>query len=145
MTTEKGGQPAYNWTAELEDEICDTISKSHKGLSHHCKANSHWPNHDTIYQHIIRSAEFADKYAHAKERQQDCLVDYMMDICDDTSRDMYVDSLGNIKPNMTAVARDKLRADNIKWTAARLARKYRDKQVIEQHNVNHEASIKDLE
>ena len=144
MSHGKPGAPRFPWTDELEDEICEVTATSHKGLEEHCKDHSHWPNHDEIYKHLYKSTRFSEEYDKAKVRQQDALVDYMMRISKDYSRDTYQDGQGNERPNMVSVARDKLQADNIKWAASRLSRKYREKQIIEQNVTTHEASLKDL-
>lgn len=145
MTTEKGGKPTWDYDPALGDEICHAISTSTDGLKKLCQQNPHWPSDKHIYSWLIKHTEFSSKYAQAKAAQQELLVNQMLEISADRSKDMYLDKDGNLRPNMAAIARDKLIADNIKWTASRLTARYRDKQVIEQHNVTHETSIKDLE
>lgn len=143
----KRGAPEWPYDENLANEICDAIATSREGLDHLCKKNRErgWPSDDVIYKWVIRYPNFANKYAHARELQQEVRMAYVHTRSADESRDTYIDDKGVVRPNMAAIARDKLITDNLKWEAARLSRKYREKQTVEQHTYSHEAGLKELE
>lgn len=127
----KDGAKPFPYTEELADEICEAIATTHIGLDHLCKANPHWPNSKVIRAWTWKQPSFGPKYQLARERQQDMMVEYMMQKAEDASNDFYEDENGNFKPNAVAVSRAKLVVDSIKWQAGRLSRKYSDKSQVE--------------
>ena len=139
------GRPAFAYTEELGQEIADAIATSTKGITQLCKEHEHWPGHETVYQWIYKHKHFSDLYASAKAAQQDVLIDYVNQRSCDSTNDTYIGDDGKMHSNLAAIQRDRLIADNYKWTAARLSQRYRDKQQIDSNiNVNHESGIKDL-
>lgn len=118
--TKKKGRPAFPYSDNLADEICEAIASSSKGLDPLCKANPHWPSRETIYQWLANNIAFSDKYARAKSRQAEVLVDEIIAISDDSSRDTLTNELGVTVSNNAAITRDKLRIDSRKWLAAKL-------------------------
>lgn len=139
------GRPPWEYDEILGNEICEAIATSVDGLRKLCERNSHWPKVDVIYKWVIQIPKFADKYAHARELQQEVRVNYAFEHSQDNTNDMYLDEKGVMRPNMAAIARAKLVTDTIKWEAGRLSRKYREKQIQEQHTYTHEQSLADLD
>lgn len=77
--------------------------------------------------------EFSEQYARAHEAYADKLAEETLLIADDSSRDTYVDSEGNVKTDSEAIQRSKLRVDTRKWLASKKApKKYGDK-VTQEH------------
>lgn len=141
----KLGAPGWDYEEGLATEICEAIATSTKGLVRLCEDNPHWPKQNTIYKWVLTVPAFANKYAHARELQQEVRVNYAYERAHNNANDMYPDDKGVMRPNMASIARDKLLTDTIKWEAARLSRKYKEKQEVEQHNFTHEDGLKDLE
>jgi len=112
------------YTAELGREICETIATNGSGLATLCKANPHWPHRDTIYTWLRTQKDFADLYTQAKREQVTALVDDILEISDDSSRDVLIkqDKDGNDYEvfNAEFAARSRLRVDTRKWLAAKL-------------------------
>jgi len=140
----KMGRPGWEYEQGLATEICEAIATSCDGLNKLCERNKNWPSRDVIYKWVLTVPDFAHKYAQARELQQECRVNYAYERAHKDDQDMYPDDKGVMRPNMARIARDKLLTDTIKWEASRLSRKYRDKKDIEQHNINHEAGLKEL-
>jgi hypothetical protein len=141
----KMGRPGWEYYEPLGLEICEAIATSVKGLKHLCAAHEDWPDDAVIYRWVLQVPDFASKYAHARELQQEVRVNYAFDLTQSREGDMYSDDKGTMRPNMANIARDKLITDTVKWEAGRLARKYKDRKEVDQHNTNHETSLKDLE
>jgi hypothetical protein len=120
------GRPT-DYNDEIATEICDRIASSSNGLRKLCSENSHWPDHATIYKWIFRHPAFGDKYAQAKARQVEILVDEILEIADNTSRDkiIKIDKNGNKREvcDNEYVNRSRLRIDTRKWIACKLAPK----------------------
>src|SRR5579872_4358625 len=110
----KKGRPPFPYSDNLADEICEAIASSSKGLDPLCKENTHWPSRETIYQWLANNPAFSDKYTRAKTRQAEVLVDEIIEISDDSSRDTMTNELGAIVSNNAAITRDKLRIDSRK-------------------------------
>jgi hypothetical protein len=121
------GAPAFEYTPELASRICDEIASTHLSLKKICLANPDFPNDKLIYQWLFKYPEFNRQYDLAKELQQMVCVESQDEIFDWASKQQYYDKGGSERIDGGAVALAKLRADNIKWTAARLNRKFRDK------------------
>lgn len=125
----KKGRPRFPYSDNLADEICEAIASSSKGLDPLCKDNPHWPSRETIYQWLANNTTFSDKYARAKSRQAEVLVDEIINISDDSSRDTMTNELGVTVSNNAAITRDKLRVDSRKWLCSKLLpRLYGDKE-----------------
>ena len=139
----KIGRPGWDYTESLGKEICETLATSPHGLKTLCKMHKNWPGYNVIYKWVFQFSDFANMYAHAREMQQEVLVNEMMEISTNREHDFYTTEKGEV-PNMARIARDKLIADNTKWSAARLNRRYREKQQLEQNIYTHEEQLKDL-
>lgn len=139
------GAPCFPYTEELGNEICKAISTTSLGLKHLCAANPHWPEMNKIYEWVIEHPTFGDKYARARELQQDVLIEDVITRSYDNSNDTYIGEDGRVHSNMAAIQRDRLIADNAKWVAGRLSRRYKDKQQVDTNvTISHEDTLKDL-
>ena len=65
----------------------------------------------TIYRWMQGNEKFKDMVKEAREIQAGTLVDEMLDIADDDSKDLISDASGRQYPNAAAVARAKLKLD----------------------------------
>ena len=103
-----GVQSSY--TIEMAERICEELA-SGKHLHMICKEE--WaPGERTVYQWLDKNPDFAQLYAHARERQQEVFAAQVIAIAD-TEKD-------------SAKARNMM--DARKWYAARVApRKWGDK------------------
>ena len=129
--TKKKGRPPFPYSDNLADEICGAIASSSKGLDPLCKDNPHWPSRETIYQWLANNAAFADKYAIAKFRQAEVLVNEIIEISDDSSQDTMTNELGVTVSNNAAIARARLRVDTRKFLISKLIpRLYGDKEEL---------------
>lgn len=121
-THDKAGQPTL-YNKQIGDEICRTIARSKIGIRRLCELNKHWPCPETIMNWKFDSEEFFQQYTRAKQIQVETLVDDTYDIAMDRSMDILTDNLGKETGNGTAVARDRLIIDTIKWNAGKVAPK----------------------
>lgn len=138
------GRPGWDYEESIGQEICEAIATSKDGLNKLVEQNPHWPSVKIIYKWVLKFPDFGHKYAQARELQQEVRVNYAYERAHNEERDMYVDEKGVSRPNMAAIARDKLLTDTIKWEAARLSRKYKDKSESTQTVVTHESGLKEL-
>ncbi|WP_133128538.1 hypothetical protein [Legionella nagasakiensis] len=122
QTSKQKGRPSF-YTLELTREICDTVASSSKGIKKLCEENPHWPNKDTIFTWLKNYPEFSDQYAQAKRCQIETLIDEILEIADDTSRDRIKNEQGNVICNNELIARSRLRIDTRKWLASKLVPK----------------------
>ncbi|KTD62404.1 hypothetical protein [Legionella shakespearei] len=118
LSVKKGRPTKYNDT--LANEICDTIASSSKGTKKLCLEHSHWPCQDTLFTWLKAYPEFSEQYAQAKICQIELLVDEILEISDDESQDQYVNELGALVPNPSAINRARLKVDVRKWLACKL-------------------------
>ncbi len=123
-----GRQRNYIYTEELGNEICDAIENSSLGVRGICKINTHFPPARVIRSWFTTYPLFGEQYARAKAAQIENLADEIIEIADNTSRDVFEGSDGQIVINSGAINRDRLRIDSRKWTASKLLPKvYGDK------------------
>jgi hypothetical protein len=122
----KRGRPS-DYSAEIADTICNRLAGG-ESLRAIC-ADDGMPDRATVSRWLARYEEFRGLYWFARECQAECLVDEILEIARDSSRD-YVKKVG-VDGKVTWVAdrehivRCGLRIDTLKWTAARMApRKY---------------------
>lgn len=118
----KNGRPT-RYTLALAKEICDAIATSPKGVGKLCIENPNWPNKDTIFTWLKDHKDFSDQYARAKQVQVECVVDELLEIADDDTKDCIIDAEGEIVFNSQAVQRARLRIDTRKWLACKLVPK----------------------
>lgn len=123
------------YSLDLAIKICDAISESQMGLKRLCLENDWMPSSSTIKKWIREDTKendsdkegFSTLYARAKEEQADSLVEEMLDIADDTTKDTLAGEFGE-HGNAVAVARARLQVDTRKFIAAKLKpKKYGDK------------------
>ncbi len=109
------GRPT-DYSKELVEKIMTLISTDGSGLKKLCRENAWMPEHSTIYLWIARYPDFSDLYMQAKRLQAEVRAEEMVDISDDSNKDLLEDG----RANHAAVQRDKLRVDTRKWVAERL-------------------------
>lgn len=123
------GAPAFPWTAEIEDEILNRIAGG-EAVADICGLDrDQWlPGKRTFYARLSDDAEFAHRYARAREVQAHGEADEIRAIADAaTVEDVQV---------------ARLKIDARKWRAAKMAPKvYGDKSVIEGPGPNGEHTI----
>ena len=120
-----------DYTPELAKEICYAVSCSSHGIKQLCKLNKRWPSHDTIYRWLAMEKEFSDLYARAKRLQIEVIIDEILEIADDTSKDNVINEDGKSTINHEHINRSRLKIDTRKWLAAKLCpRLYGDKEEL---------------
>ena len=116
-----------DWTPELEDAICAAIAITPKGLEHICKDHPQFPKSSAIYEYRAANTGFAEKYTRAKAAQCMVLADQIIEIADESSRDVDMIDIGDgvevERVNREIVERSKIRIDARKWLAGKLAPK----------------------
>jgi predicted DNA-binding protein YlxM (UPF0122 family) len=118
--------------------VCELIATTDLGLS--AIAESVGLHRDTVYQWIYRDKAFADKYARARESQQERMAEQILAIADDSSNDTEIDEDGNRRQNAEWTNRSRLRVETRKWLMSKLApKKYGERQTVEHEG---EMSIK---
>ena len=95
------------------------------------------PAQSSVYEWLLRHADFAEKYTRARELQAETQFDELTDIVDQPPElNHVVDKNGElveVKFDSSYVAWMKLRVDTRKWTAARMApKKYGEQKQAEQ-------------
>lgn len=136
MSDEKKiGRPSI-FTQEIADIICDRISTSNASLRTICSEEG-MPGVTTVLRWVRENESFRQQYARAKEQQADFLAEEMMEIADDSSKDILKDSEGNEYENKEFVNRSRLRVDTRKWIASKLKpKKYGDSLKLDQTVTN---------
>jgi len=106
-------KPKIYYSEELALEICEELSN---GISLHkiCQRDD-MPPPSSIYRWLAEEAFFRDCYARARENAAHTLFDQMIDIADNSSRDLLEDG----SANNAAIARARLQIE----TRARVAGK----------------------
>ena len=103
------GRPS-SYTDEIADRVCEAIAAG--GALYLICERPDMPGESTVYQWLAAKPDFAEKYARARERQQDRRVDEIIEIADKDD-----------DPN-----RARVRIDARKWAASKLApKKYGDR------------------
>ena len=142
-----GGRPTL-YNAEIAKEICDLISVSDVGIKRLCAANPHIPAWRTIMKWRWDFPEFMQQYEKAKYYQEllgaEVLADLHLEVIESYS---FVDEKGATRIDSGIMAAYKMKSDNQKWSASRLAPDvYGDKKFIDiDSNQKHEHRLKDLE
>jgi hypothetical protein len=113
-----GGRPS-DYTPEIVDAICERLIEG-ESLVQICRYEN-MPGYSTIMGWLNKHAEFADKYARAREAQADYLADDIIRIADESED----------------AQKARLQVDARKWKASKLApKKYGDKlDLSATHNV----------
>lgn len=147
MKSKKSGRPT-RYSFAMAKEICRVISTSSIGLAQHCKHHPHWPCRDTIYAWIAEHEEFSDMYARAKKLQIEILVDEILEIADNTTRNTIVIGKDKSITNNEWINRARLRIDTRKWLAAKLVPRLYGEKIQNEHtglnNQTIEVNISDV-
>lgn len=127
------------YTPEMGKKICELTATHTMGYRALRKLYPELPDDTTISSWRFRHDDFARQYVKAKQLQAELMAEEIVDIADDSSRDIRYDKDGNEHCNTEFVARSRLRVDSRKWIAAKLAPKiYGDRQIIEQTTTENE-------
>lgn len=119
------------YSIELAKEICRAVAQSTYGLQRLVNDNPQWPQKTTIFDWLIEHKEFAEIYALAKKYQVEALMDELLELADDTSKDIRETEKG-FKFDHEHINRARLKVDTRKWIASKLVpRIYGDKLVTE--------------
>jgi hypothetical protein len=110
----KAGRPT-DYTVELGDSICVKLAEG-KSLSSIC-AEDGMPARSTVLLWVVKGERgdetyvgFSDSYMRARQSQAHALMDDVLDIADDSSRDVKI-VRGQEVMNTEFVARSRLRVD----------------------------------
>lgn len=126
------GRPT-DYSEELAGQICDRISSSDLGIRAIAKEFN--LNPDTIFAWIYRHPRFSERYARAKETQQEFLAEQILDIADDGSNDYMTIRKGDETYNVEdreVTTRSKLRVETRKWLMSKLApKKFGEKATVD--------------
>jgi len=121
----KVGRPS-KYTPALADKICDLIAQG-QSLVKICKAEN-MPSRIAVLRWVSQDEEFRDKYTHARELQAEFYAEQIIEISDDSARDMRLDGNGEEVVDHDHIARSRLRVDARKWYASKVApKKWGDK------------------
>lgn len=120
------------YTPEIAQEICEAIENSSQSLDKICASNPDWPTGRTVRKWLSQQPSFVPLYAQAKMKQAEYMVEEIIEISDDTSRDTLIKTNKEGEEYEVAnnewINRSRLRVDTRKWLAAKLAPKvYGDK------------------
>ena len=130
------GRPSV-YSDKLANDICIRIALG-ESLRRICMEDK-MPAQSSVYEWLLRHADFAEKYARARELQAETQFDELTDIVDQPPElNHVVDKNGElveVKFDSSYVAWMKLRVDTRKWTAARMApKKYGEQKTPEVTN-----------
>lgn len=94
------------------------------------------PSSKTFYEWIDDDDELRKRYARASEKRADAIFEDIIDIADDTSKDVDEIDIGDgviaTKVNHENIQRSKLRVDARKWMLAKMnPKKYSDKNQVD--------------
>ena len=103
------------YTDAIGKEIVTRLA-SGQSLHSICKLE-HMPHISTIYDWIAKEPSFAEHYGRAREQAAHTLFDQMIDIADDSSRDLLEDG----SANNAAIARARLQIETRARVAGKLA------------------------
>lgn len=130
------GRPSV-YSEETADAICELIADG-KSLRSICDDEG-MPDKATVFRWLVSHADFATKYALAREAQADSLVDEMTDIADDGRNDWMEKKSdeGEIigwRENGEALRRSALRISARQWMAEKLRPKKYGAKVVNEHS-----------
>ena len=123
MTT---GRPTL-YSDELVQTICKRIAEGESLVS--ITTDDDRPGYSTVMAWLAAHKEFQEKYAHAREVQADFYADEIIEIAKKRDLDNPLpNGRGGYGSDTTAVQRDRLIVDALKWKASKLApKKYGEK------------------
>ncbi len=135
-TVTKSGRPS-KYTEEVAKRICEDISHG-KSLVTICK-RPEMPKYSIVMEWLIKDSpyfkpSFLERYTRAREIQADYLAEEIIEIADDSSKDVVIktDKKGNEYEAVDheVVNRSRLRVDSRKWIASKLKpKKYGDRTI----------------
>jgi hypothetical protein len=118
------GRPSV-YSEEVANDICIRIALG-ESLRRICMEDK-MPAQSSVYEWLLRYADFSEKYARARELQAETQFDELTDIVDQHPDLAHVidknGELVEVKFDSSYVQWMKLRVDTRKWTAARMAPK----------------------
>lgn len=106
--------PKSQFTPELLEEIFKRISSGRGCMQTIEDLNLCWSAFHYFLDHNPPEGTL-ERYAHAKKRSSYALMNEARKIAEDQSRDLMPDGKGGFKSDNTAVQRDRLRIDTLKW------------------------------
>lgn len=123
------GRPTI-YSEELAQTICESLMVG-MSLRRICELDD-MPAISTVMQWLASNkSDFMEQYAHARQVQAEYLLDELIDIADDSSKD-YVIVDGQERLDQEHIQRAKLRIDTRKWNIEKLApKRYGAKQQLE--------------
>lgn len=134
------------YTSELGEKICFAISTTLESITELCKSHEDFPGREQVWKWRIMHPEFGEMYTNAKRCQADLLVEQIIEIADDKSKDTIVNEKGEEHCDKEWVQRTKVRIDTRKWLAAKLLPRIYGENISTQATVTikHEDALKDL-
>ena len=123
-----GGRPSI-YNQELAAKICERLIYG-EGLRAICRDDA-MPALSTVVDWVKDKPEFSAQYARARELQAELMLDDILEIADDSSRDTIDTPLGKIVDH-DVIQRARLKVDTRKWAMGKMSRKFNDK-VIQEH------------
>ena len=139
----KVGRPT-KYCPALVDRICHLVATNTCGLKELCKKHEEMPDDTTIQDWRYIYPEFSIRYAQAKSKQSELVVETIADLIKETPT--YIDEKGVERIDPGIFARQRLLADTHKWFATKLAPKlYGERQQVDTTvTIKHEDALKDL-
>lgn len=104
-------------TLEHYEAICKDLEETYLGLLPLCRSYG-YKSRGTFYELHDSSEELADRYTRAREKQLDYLEELLREVSFCEKQDKEVIDKVNIGSN--AIARDRLKADTIKFILGKL-------------------------
>ena len=104
------------FTQEKADAICARLAE---GLSLRKAAEAEGVVAATVLNWVDANAAFSEQYAQARARGYQLLADEIIEISDDSSRDI-IDTEHGPKTDAEVVARSRLRVDSRKWMLSKM-------------------------
>lgn len=114
------------YTPELAAKICERLAAG-DSLRRICRDIG--IDESTPRWWVVEDREgFAAQYRKARDMGMECMLDELLDIADDKSKDTYIDEDGNERCNKEWLNRSRLRVDTRKWYMSKVApKRYGDK------------------
>lgn len=126
------GRPSI-YSQELAATICERLIYG-EGLRAICRDDD-MPAISTVIDWIKNKDDFSAQYARARELQAELLLDEILEIADDSSKDVVDTGLGKVVDH-EVIARSRLRVDTRKWAMGKMSRKFNDKIIQEVTGAN---------
>lgn len=105
------------YTPEVVDRICEGLSEGNS-LRQLCRQEG-MPSRATILRWINDKPKFREQYQEACQFRAECIMDEMIDIADDASRDWK--QVGNRRVlDKAVIRRDRIRLETRKWALPRM-------------------------